>query len=322
LNKDLNKDNDFFLLFKIQVKKDFTMRSYFGDAFGVFVFMRGMESFALTLIFTVNIVYHLQTVGLNPLQVVLVGTLLEVTILLLEIPTGVLADVYSRRLSVVIGYALMGLGFMIEGSFAIFGGVLLAQIIWGTGATFTSGAADAWIADEIGVDRAAQAYIRASQVGSVCGLLGIVSSVLLASIQIQIPIVLGGVLLVVLAGMLWILMTENGFTPVPAEERQTWGALFKTFREGVALVRGQRVLLFLLGISFIVGAFSEGWDRLWTARILSLELPTVFGFEPIVWFGIISAIGSIVAIIGAEVLRRSVDTEKIGSVIRACWALC
>lgn len=32
-----------------------------------------------------------------------------------EIPTGVVADVYSRRLSTIIGYALMGLGFLVEG---------------------------------------------------------------------------------------------------------------------------------------------------------------------------------------------------------------
>ena len=30
-----------------------------------------------------------------------------------EIPTGVVADVYSRRLSTIIGYALMGLGFLV-----------------------------------------------------------------------------------------------------------------------------------------------------------------------------------------------------------------
>jgi hypothetical protein len=47
--------------------------------------------------------------GLNPLQLVLVGTVLEATAFLAEIPTGVLADVYSRRWSVIVGGPLVGL---------------------------------------------------------------------------------------------------------------------------------------------------------------------------------------------------------------------
>ena len=38
---------------------------------------------------------------MDPLQLVLVGTVLEGTIVLLELPTGVLADSYSRKLSIV-----------------------------------------------------------------------------------------------------------------------------------------------------------------------------------------------------------------------------
>ena len=40
-----------------------------------------------------------------PLQLVLVGTTLELACFLFEIPTGIVADLYSRRLSVVIGVA-------------------------------------------------------------------------------------------------------------------------------------------------------------------------------------------------------------------------
>ena len=69
----------------------------------------------------------------------LVGTLLEASVFLFEVPTGVVADVYSRRLSVIIGYALIGLGFALEGIVPRFEAVLLAQVLWGVGYTFTSG---------------------------------------------------------------------------------------------------------------------------------------------------------------------------------------
>ena len=40
-------------------------------------------------VFTINLVYQVKQIGLNPLQLVLVGTTLELTAFLTEIPTGV-----------------------------------------------------------------------------------------------------------------------------------------------------------------------------------------------------------------------------------------
>ncbi|MCB9150342.1 MAG: hypothetical protein H6641_16430 [Caldilineaceae bacterium] len=97
-----------------------------------------------------ELVYHTIAVGLNPLQLVTVGVVLECMTFFFEIPTGVVADLYSRRLSVLIGLALMGVGFLVEGLVATFAAVLAAQVLWGIGFTFYSGAESAWISDEIG----------------------------------------------------------------------------------------------------------------------------------------------------------------------------
>jgi DHA3 family tetracycline resistance protein-like MFS transporter len=66
---------------------------------------------------------------------VLVGTVLEIAVLTFEVPTGVLADTYSRRVSVITGFFLIGAGFVLEGSVPVFGAVLVAQVIWGAGYT-------------------------------------------------------------------------------------------------------------------------------------------------------------------------------------------
>ena len=63
--------------------------------------------------------------GLDPLQLVLVGTTLEATAFVCEIPTGVVADVYGRRLSVIIGLLLIAFGFLLEGLVPQFAAVLL-----------------------------------------------------------------------------------------------------------------------------------------------------------------------------------------------------
>ena len=109
---------------------------------------------------------------MSPLQLVLVGTLMEVSIFVFEVPTGVVADVYSRRLSIVIGTAVMGVAVILFGAFSDVWPILAANALWGFGYTFTSGAFDAWLADEIGQERLAGVYLRGAQVGRVAALAG------------------------------------------------------------------------------------------------------------------------------------------------------
>jgi DHA3 family tetracycline resistance protein-like MFS transporter len=105
----------------------------------VYLVHRFAFTFAFMLAATLNMVWQAST-GLTPLELVLVGTVLEATAFLMEIPTGIVADVYSRRLSVIVGVVLYGVGWTIEGAIPAFWAFLLSQVLWGTGATFLSGA--------------------------------------------------------------------------------------------------------------------------------------------------------------------------------------
>lgn len=142
---------------------------------------------------------------------VLVGTVLELSAFLFEIPTGVVADVYSRKLSIVIGYITVGLGYMLLGFFPVFEIILLSNFIWGFGSTFLSGATQAWITDEVGETKANASFIVASQFGKIGGLLGIPICIALAVIDLKYPIILGSAGLVVLGILNWVLMTEKPF---------------------------------------------------------------------------------------------------------------
>lgn len=113
-------------------------------------------------------------------------------------PTGVVADVVGRRRSVSIGVRLIGCGFLIEGAVPVFGVILLAQLVWGVGETFTSGAREAWLADEVGPERVEPVLLRGVQVGRAAGVLGIGASVALASVRLNLLILIGGGLFVAL----------------------------------------------------------------------------------------------------------------------------
>jgi DHA3 family tetracycline resistance protein-like MFS transporter len=197
------------------------------DPFTLYLILELCSSLFFSLVFTVNLLYHVTVVQLTPLQLVLIGTILETTVFLFEIPTGVLADVKSRRLSVIIGYALIGLGFILEGSLPFFAAVALAQVVWGFGYTFTSGATQAGIVDEAGEQRAGEAFLRGSQAGQAGGLIAIPISIALGSVTVRLPILLGGGLMILLAAFLALTMTEEGPTPTPPEDPTTWAMMVK-----------------------------------------------------------------------------------------------
>jgi DHA3 family tetracycline resistance protein-like MFS transporter len=286
--------------------------------FAVYLILQVSSAVIFSLIFTVDMVYQATVVGLSPLQLVLVGTALEATVFLFEVPTGVVADVRSRRLSIIIGHALMGAGFILEGAIPAFATVLVAQLLWGLGYTFTSGATQAWISDEIGEERAAHAFLRGSQAGRFGSLAAIPASVALGSASVALPIVVGGGSLILLAGFLALVMTEEGFSPTPPEERTSWGMMLKTVGDARALVRRRPVLLTLLGISLFYGLYSEGFDRLWTPHLLdNFAVPVLDGVRPVVWFGLIRAVAAGVSIAAVEVVRRRVDVGRPGPIARA-----
>lgn len=288
------------------------------DAYRVYMLYTLLTDVGFALVWTLSMVYQVEIVELDAFQLVLVGTALETTAFLFEVPTGVVADVYSRRLSLIIGVALLGVGFALLGMVPIFGVILLSQCIAGIGYTFISGAGSAWLADEIGEAPAGRAYLRASQIGMIGGVAGIILCVGLGSIHLQIPIVLGGALFLVTAGMLALVMPEDGFTPTPKEERETWSAMRSTLREGGATIRRRPVLLTILGIMFVFGAFSEGFDRLWTLHLLeNFSLPAIGSLNPVVWFGIIGIVSMVIGAAFTEVARRRVNTEKHDSIARA-----
>jgi MFS transporter, DHA3 family, tetracycline resistance protein len=253
-------------------------------------------------------IYQVELVGMNPTQLVLLGTVMEVTIFLCEVPTGIVADVYSRRLSIIIGFVLMGVGYIVTGAVPVFAVLVVGQILWGLGFTFTSGATDAWIVDELGQQEAERAFIQMSQLGNMMGLLALLISTGLALISLQLPLIVGGVLLIGGAGYLLLNMPENGFKPTPREDRSTWGKYWATFRDGLAVVRGRPMLWRILGVGFFLGLFSEGWDRLWQAHLIqNVGLPA--GLPSVIAIGIIGIADALVGIYVLDRIQRRLEND-------------
>lgn len=293
------------------------LRSKF-SAYSVYLTFSGLSSLASGMIVTVNMVYQVEAARLNPLQLVLVGTTLEVVAFLFQVPTGILADVYSRRLAVIVGIVLVGLAFILEGSFPRFDVILAVQVLFGIGAVMMDGAEQAWITGEIGDGRAGHVFLRSTQAGLLGGLVGAVISVSLASFRLNLPIVLGGVLSLLIGVYLALCMPEHHFRPASQDERPSWKDFSSTFKNGVRVVRTSSVLMAILLVALFFGLYSEGVDRLSTAHLLAdFHIPALWNFQPVVWFGVISVATTLLTLASSEVVRRCVDTTHQRALIRA-----
>lgn len=291
-------------------------------AYVVYLLLEGLFALFFGIVVTVNLVYQVEVAHLNPLQLVLVGTALEATYFVCTVPTGVVADVYSRRWAVIIGVFLTGAGFMLEGSIPRFETIVLSQAIWAVGAAFISGAEEAWIASEVGDEQIGQVYLRGSQVNALGTLVGIVISVAVASIRLNLAILLGGALYLVLGLLLLIFMPEHNFRSAEETERHSWRTLGETLRTGGRMVRDKPLLLTIILISAFYGMASEGFDRLWTAHFLEdLTLPSLGHLQPVVWFGIIRAEVMILTIGVTELVRRRFDTNRHATVTWLLFAM-
>lgn len=236
-----------------------------------------------TFIFTVNLLYHVQVVNLNPIELVLVGTVLELSVFIFEIPTGIVSDIKSRKLSIIIGYLLIGIGFLVEGLFPIFLAVIFSQILWGIGYTFTSGSLQAWISDEIGEEQAASAFVNGAKASNLGQMIAIPLSIVIGIFMLNLPIILGGLCMIALAVYLMIYMKEENFIPLRLQTQSSVWMNMKTniskianYSKEIRLIR----LLFLIALFF--GFYSEGFDRLWLTHFIDASPLTYFSERNIV----------------------------------------
>lgn len=96
--------------------------------------------------------------GLSQTNVMVMMSVYNIAIIVGEVPTGIIADKYSRKLSVMIGCVLQGLSMLLmipAGNYVI---LLLLEAVFGIGLTFQSGAMSAMFYDYLKSKNAEDLY--------------------------------------------------------------------------------------------------------------------------------------------------------------------
>ena len=252
------------------------------------------------------LLYWVVDAELNPLQLVLLGTALELSVFVAEIPTGVVADTLSRKWSIVISHAVMGAGMILTGLTTAFVPLALAQMVWGVGWTFQSGADVAWITDELDEPERIDRILTAKNRWAIWG--GIVGSIAVGLLSwltsLSAALVTAGVMSLLLAVGVAATFTEHNFT------RSDGGHIAESktiFRNGVRLAKGDRQLVRVLAATVLFNSGAEAVDRLFTSRLVDLGLPQ--SPDPVVWFTAVSVVGALAGIVALHWIESRVEAK-------------
>jgi DHA3 family tetracycline resistance protein-like MFS transporter len=269
----------------------------------------GLEFFLSWPTWVVMAVFLVRDLHLSPLQLVLMGTAMEASVFLFEIPTGVVADTYSRRLSLVIGYLGMGAAWALVAVASHAWAVILLWVLWGISYTFTSGAYQAWITDEVGRENVGALFLRGQRLGYAGAVVGLVVQVALGVWSLRAGVIAGGVVTTACGAACIFLMPETGFRRRPKEERASAFAELKTTASsGARYAWAAPIVLLLISVELFMGMSSEAFDRLKEAHFLrDIGLPAVGHLDPVIWFGIFWLVGMAVGFAAIGPLIKRVE---------------
>ena len=76
--------------------------------------IQGIYGILLMALMIVMIIYRVDVVGMNPFQLLVAAAVFRLVTFVAEVPTGVVADAFSRKISTLIGYVLIGIGTLVE----------------------------------------------------------------------------------------------------------------------------------------------------------------------------------------------------------------
>ncbi|MDZ4373143.1 MAG: MFS transporter [Phenylobacterium sp.] len=221
--------------------------------------LRFLDSFVLiapfyTVMFAEN--------GLTPSQIGLILASWSAVCLVLEVPSGLLADRMSRRWLMAIAQLLRCLGFAVWIAFPGFWGFLIGLMLWGLKSATLSGAFEAALFDELKALGRQSEYVRVfgrTQSARFAGLLAAAlvaapMSVLGYPVLIAVSVV-GGV-----AAAASALLLPKAPRAMSASGWNTLRHLKQGLREAASLPGVPSLLLFIASTQAVVSALADYWQ--------------------------------------------------------------
>jgi MFS family permease len=123
--------------------------------------------------------------GLTTAQVSSLFALWSVVAFAAEVPSGALADAWSRKRLYALGELLTAVGYLLWVLWPSYAGFAVGFVLWGLGGSLSSGSLEALLYDELAAEGRADDYARVAGRGGTVAILAMVAATLIATPALQ-----------------------------------------------------------------------------------------------------------------------------------------
>jgi MFS family permease len=179
-----------------------------------------LQTLAASLIWGINTLFLLDA-GLSLTQSFIANAAFTAGMVLFEIPTGMVADLFGRRTSFLVGATTLAITTLLYLLlWRLRAGIapwMIVSALIGLGFTFFSGATEAWLVDALGAagyqGRVETVFAKGQVAEGAATLTGTVAGGLLAQISLGVPYIIRAALLILLVVAAALTMRDYGFQP-------------------------------------------------------------------------------------------------------------
>jgi DHA3 family tetracycline resistance protein-like MFS transporter len=284
------------------------------DRIRVYSIVRLLTSFALGTILPVYVLYfrHYQ---INLFQIAMLASIFEASILIFEMPTGLVADIYGRKISVILSTIvslISGIFFIL---FPFLLGFIIAEILSGLGETLRSGALEAWLVDSLKYegkeDKIKYAFAQGTKYKSFGNLSGLILGGYLASLDIKLVWIPFTLMFFILCMFLISKMkAENpaeggeGYKNEKIISNRTFPKVSEMIKKSLTIIKSHKLILALLLLVLFSEFSLETISQYWQVHFSeNLSIKTQY-------FGWILAVSSVMVILLIDKVTRLSEKFK------------
>jgi MFS family permease len=240
--------------------------------FYLYYFIYGLSAMILPFM-----IIYFRDLGFSFLQISIITAAFAISMFVFEIPTGAMADGFSRKYSVMVGFLITAFAAILIGIFSNFYVIVLLWILAGLGMTFVSGAEEAWVIDNLNKSKRKdlhhEFFIKSQSIAA----LGVVFAPLIGAVLVQVHsirilwFVFGAGFL--LNAIILTLFAKEHFKPKKIKFTKAFKEVYRNSKEGLKFTIKNKIVFYLI-LGSIFASLMLVADNGWQPLLVDLSMPT------------------------------------------------
>jgi len=208
------------------------------------------------------LVLYFLDIGLSYFKISLVTSALGLSMAVFELPTGALADGFSRKVSVVVGFFIIAVAAAMIPLTHTFAWLLAAWVVMGFGMTFISGAQVAWIIDNLTerkrTDLSHEFFIKNSSIMSLSSIVAPILGTLVVKYYSMKMLWFSFAIGALVCAVLLLFLTKEDYRPPQIRFRDIFTETLKNSWNGLRFTVSNRTVFLLMIAQIFIGLMLFG----------------------------------------------------------------